>query len=167
MATVYVQLPPQAAVPKSSNGAVPVRNEGSNFPVIGWAFDAATAETIYFVFRAVNYGSGNLTIDIDWYADTASSGGVIWDAQIACITPNTDSQDIETKSFATENTVDDEHLGSTGKRLHRATIDLSNVGGIAADDWCCLALIRDADEGNDDMAGDAIVTLVTVSYSDS
>lgn len=146
-----------------------VRADGSNYPVSGFAFDAGTDEDIFIKFRAVNYGSGNLTIDLEWYADTASSGTCTWEAQIACITPNTDTQDIETDSLATLNYVQDTHLGTTGQRLHRATITMSNTDSIAADDYCTLRVARDANGTNaaDSMTGDAILVKVTVSYSDT
>jgi hypothetical protein len=70
-----------------------VKNNGSNFPVSGLAFDAASDEAAFWKFVATSYGSGNLTVRIYWYADTASSGDVIWDVSISAITANTDSQD--------------------------------------------------------------------------
>jgi len=169
MGTVYHELDPAGAVFPSSNLPQLVLTQGTNFPVLGLAYDAATDESAFWTLRAINYGSGNLTIDIEWYADTASSGTCVWEAQIACITPNTDTQDIETDALATLNYVQDTHLGTTGQRLHRATITLSNLDSIAADDWCVLRLARDADGTNatDSMTGDAIVTKVTVSYSDT
>jgi len=167
--TIKIQLPPRAAVPDSSAGAQHIANNGSNFPVSGLAFDGGSSDEIaYFFFRAPDYGSGDFTIDIDWYADTASSGDVKWGAAVAAITPDTDSQDIETKSFDTAGTVVDSHLGTTGQRLHRASISLSDLDSVAAEDWVALQLYRDAsDTGNDTLAGDAIIVNVTVSYSET
>jgi hypothetical protein len=115
----------------------------------------------------VSYGSGNLTVDIDWYADTASTGNIIWGAAIAAITPDSDSQDVETDSLATANTVTDSHLGTTGQRLHRCSITVSNLDSLAAGDDVRMRIYRDADDGSDTMTGDAILTRVTVSYSDT
>jgi hypothetical protein len=140
-----------------------VRN-GTNFPVFGLAFDAATDEAVFWSFRSTNYASGNLTIDIDWYADTASSGDVVWESQLAAITPNTDTQDVETKALATLNTVTDTHLGTVGQRLHRCTITASNLDSLAIDDVVWLRLARDANNAADTMTGDAILVKVTVTY---
>jgi hypothetical protein len=167
MATVYQHFTALDGVPPASNYATFDVVSGSNFPVPCLDFDTTTAESIYFFFRASQYGSGNLTIDIDWYADTASSGNVVWDAQLGAITPNTDSTDIETKALGTANTVTDSHLGTTGQRLHRATITLSNLDSLAADDWCVLKITRDVSDGADTMAGDACLVGATVSYSDT
>jgi hypothetical protein len=167
MATIYQHFTALDGVPPASNFATFDVIAGTNFPVPCLDFDTTTAESIYFYFRATEYGSGNLTIDIDWYADTAASGDVVWDAQIAAITPNTDSQDIETDALATANTVTDSHLGTVNQRLHRATVAISNLDSLAADDWVVLKITRDVSDGADTMAGDASLVAVTVSYSDT
>lgn len=166
MATVSLQLDPGAAQLLSTAFPALVKN-GSNFPTVGLAFDAAGDEAAFWHFQAVNYGSGNVTVRVEWYADTATSGDVIFGAQLAAITPNTDTQDVETKTLATANTATDTHLGTTGQRLHTVDITVSNLDSIAANDGVWLRLYRDADAAGDTMTGDAIVTLVTVSYSDT
>jgi len=164
MANVYHFFEPESAQFLASAFPQYLKINGTNFPVSGLAFDAATDEAAFWKFKAINYASGNLTVDIDWYADTASSGDVIFDAQIAAITPNTDTQDVETKAFATINSVTDTHLGTTGQRLHRATITISNLDSIAADDVVWFRLNRDANNASDTMTGDAIVTMIALSY---
>jgi hypothetical protein len=167
MATVKTQLTPMAFIPATSNGASIKVAPGTNFPVPSLAFDASTAETVYAVFRASSYGSGNITCTLNWYADTASSGGVVWGASIAVITPDSDTQDIETKAFATENTVADTHLGTTGQRLHTCAITISNLDSVAGDDYVALKLRRLTADASDDMTGDALLTMVELSYSDA
>lgn len=163
MANVNIQLDPGSAQFLSTGFPSIVRN-GTNFPVVGLAYDAAAAEAAFWEFRAVSYASGNLTVSIDWYADTATSGDVIWGVQLACITPDSDTQDVETKALATANTVTDTHLGTTGQRLHRASVTVSNLDSLAADDAMWIRVYRDAAAGGDTMTGDGIVTGVNVSY---
>lgn len=163
MANVTLQLEPGAAQFLSTAFPSAVRN-GANFPVFGLAYDAAADEAAFWSFRATNYASGNLTVDVDWYADTTSSGDVVWESQLAAITPNTDTQDVETKALATLNTVTDTHLGTTGQRLHRCTITASNLDSLAIDDVVWLRLARDANNAADTMTGDAILVKVTVTY---
>jgi hypothetical protein len=151
----------------TSNPAAPTLVQGTNFPVAGLAFDATTQEAAFFDFSAFNYGSGNLTVTVEWYADTASANGIVFGASLAAVTPNTDSQDIETKAFATENTASDTHLGTTGQRLHSFDITVSNLDSLAAGDDCRLRLRRVPADGSDTMTGDAVVTRVIVSYSDT
>lgn len=167
MSTVKQVLEPGDAQFPTSNPAAPSLVQGTNFPVPGLAFDATTQETAFFPFKAINYGSGNITVTVEWYADTASANGVTFGASLAAITPNTDTQDIETKAFATENTASDTHLGTTGQRLHTFDITISNLDSIAADDYCVLRLRRVPADAGDTMTGDAIVVRVTVSYSDT
>ena len=169
MATVYLSLPPPAFVPASSNGARFDTFAGTNFPVPVLKYATTPDQTAFAYFRANRYGSGNITVDIDWYADTATSTAddLVWECALAAITPNTDTQDIETKAFATVNTATDTHLGTTGQRLHRATLTLSNLDSVATDDWCCFRLVRDSDNASDDLPGDACVVMVTLSYSDT
>lgn len=166
MATVVQSLDVGAAQFLSSAFPGLVKN-GTNFPVLGLAFDAAADEAAFWMWRAASYGSGNLTIDLDWYADSATSGDVIFEAQVAAITPNTDTQDVETDSLATANSVTDTHLGTTGQRLHRCSITVSNLDSLAANDDVWLRIARDANNASDTMTGDAILVGVTVSYSDT
>lgn len=167
MATVYQQLDPGAAQLPSSGFAALVKANGTNFPVTGLAFDAAADEAAYWHLQAINYGSGNVTVKIEWYADTATSGDVIWGVQLAAITANTDTQDVETKAFATANTATDTHLGTTGQRLHTVDVTVSNLDSLANGDAVWLKIYRDADAAGDTMTGDAILTAATVSYSDT
>lgn len=151
----------------TSNPAAPTQVQGTNFPVSGLAFDATTQESAFFDFSALSYGSGNLTVTVEWYADTASANGIVFGASLCALTPNTDTQDIETDAFATENTASDTHLGTTGQRLHTFDITVSNLDSIAAGDDCRLRLRRVPADGSDTMTGDAVVTRVVVAYSDT
>jgi hypothetical protein len=167
VATVYQQVNPAAGTLRTAAFPAIVQANGTNIPVRGLAFDAATQEEVWFRLRAVNYGSGDLTVDLDWYADTASTGDVVWGAALAAVTPNTDTQDVETDALATAATVTDSHLGTTGQRLHRASITVSSLDSLAADDHVALQVYRDADNGSDTLTGDAILVALTVSYSDT
>lgn len=164
----HVFLPEEAQFLASAFPAFSKVN-GSNFPVSGLAFDAAADEAAFWKFIAQNYGSGNLTLNIFWYADNATSGNVVWEAQIAAITPNSDSQDVETDALATLNYVQDAHIGTTGQRVHQCTITISNLDSIAADDLVVLRIARDANGSNatDDLANDAILLMAELTYSDT
>lgn len=169
MATITHQFTPQDAIFPATNPGTLDLIAGTSFPVSCLDFDAATDETVYFRFIATAYGSGNVTVEVFWYADTATSGNVVWEVQLCVVTPDTDSQDVETDAFATLNYVQDAHLGTTGQRLHKATVTVTNLDSLAAGDWVNLRLARDANSSNatDDMSGDASVVAVAVSYSDT
>jgi len=142
-----------------------VRANGTNIPVSGMAFDAATDEALFFYFRAADYTTGNVDVDLDWYADTATSGNVVWGAQLAAITPNTDTQDVETDTLQTQATFTDGHLGTTGQRLHRCTVTITSLDSLAADDHVWVKITRVGSSGSDTMSGDAILINVQISYS--
>lgn len=144
-------------------------NPGTNFPVSGLAFDGAgsTAERAYWKLEPVAYGSGNITCDIIWYADSGTTNAVVWETALAAITPDTDTTDVETKAFATAQTVTDTHLGTTAQRLHKATITISNLDSIAAGDEAWLRVSRLPGNAADTMTVDAILTSVRLAYSDT
>lgn len=169
MATVYRELAPGAAQFLGSAFPQYLKVNGTNFPVEGLAYDASSDEAAFWRFIATNYGSGNLTIDLWWYADTASSGNVVWESQLSAVTADSDTQDIETDGLATLNFVQDTHLGTTGQRVHKCTITISNLDSLANGDLCHLRIARDANGTNatDDMAGDAILLAARLSYSDA
>lgn len=165
MATASIPLYPEGA--SYLNSAFPqfVRTAGTNFPVTGLAYDAAADEAAFWKFNPIGYTSGNLTLVVEWYADTASSGDAVWGAAIAAITPNTDTQDIETKALATENTATDTHLGTTGQREHSISITISNLDSIADGDDCFIRIRRLGTNGSDTMTGDAILERAILQYT--
>lgn len=165
MGTVQQYLTPEEAVTLSSNFAQYVKADGTNFPVSGLAYDTTATETAMWKWTPTNYGSGNLSVEIVWYAATASSGDVAWGAGIAAITPNTDSQDVTTDGWGTTPLVSDTHLGTTGKRLHSVTVTVSDVDSMAPGDECWLRVLRNG--ATDSMSGDAILTSVRLAYSDT
>lgn len=167
MATVYQHFHPGEAVFLAANFPQYKVVNGTNFPVPGLYFDAAADELAYWLFKSRNYGSGNLTLKISWYSDSASANDVIWAARLAAITPNTDTQDVETKAFATAQTVTDTHLGTTGQRLHEIDLTISNLDSLANGDDVWLEVYRDANAAGDTMTGDAVITLLELSYSDT
>jgi len=166
MATIIQPLALLSAVLPATNYPLITGITGTNFPFAALVFDQSTDKTCYFFFESTAYASGNVTARIKWEAASGTSGDVIWAGQLACITANTDTQDIETKAFATATTVTDSHLGTTAKRLHEITLTLSNLDSIAAGDWVVLKFYRDADAAGDTLAADARLIALQVEYSD-
>ncbi|WP_171074089.1 hypothetical protein [Nonomuraea basaltis] len=144
---------------------------GSTFGLTGLAYDGvgASVEEAAWKFNPAKYGSGAITVDIIWYGLGATSGAVVWGAGLAAITPNTDTQDPTTKTFAASGSVTTSHLGTTAKRLHKSTITLSgaSLDSIAAGDEAWLRVFRTPGAAGDTLAADAVVTSVRLSYSDT
>ncbi|MGP4092933.1 hypothetical protein [Nonomuraea sp. KM90] len=167
MATVRQLISPDEGRFLSSGFAVPSQVNGTNLPVTGLAFDAAATSSAFFKRRLISYGSGNLTLNITWYADTATSGVVRWSAAVACITPNVDTTDVETKAFAASTDTDDTHLGTTGQRVHGHDIVITNLDGAAAGDLIWIRLQRLGGHANDNLAGAAHLLDAELAYSDT
>ena len=168
MATVTREINPQSGHFRSTAFPQIVQANGSNYPVSGLAFDAGVTEHVYYTFEATDYGSGNVTVGIYWYADTSASAShdVVWAVQLGVITPNSDTQNIETDGLATVNNVTDANTANA-QQLHYCEIAVSNLDSLAADDYVTMDFYRDHDHANDDLTGDAIVTKLTISYSDA
>lgn len=169
MATVRQYLSPEEAAFAATAFPAYKVNAGTNFPVTGLAFDGAgsTIERAYWKFEPMSYGSGNITCDIIFYNDLSTAGACVWEVCLAAISPDTDTQDVETKSFATAQTVTKSHPGTTAQRLQRATISISNLDSIAAGDEVWLRVSRLQTDAGDTSTADMILTSVRLSYSDT
>lgn len=167
MATVVHQFPAISGELRTTAFPQLVKANGTTIPISGYSFDASTEEAIFFDFEANNYGSGNVTVRCRWYADTATSGACIWGAALAALTPTSDTQDVETDGLGTAATTSTTHLGTTGQREHETSIAVSSLDSLASGDTVRVRVYRDADDVADTMTGDAILTRVTITYSDT
>jgi hypothetical protein len=162
-AEVMQFFPPEAALFPTSNYAQFKSVNGSAFPVNSLAFDASTDETAFFRGIAKNFSLSGMEVRLRWYADTASSGTCIWGVSVGAITPNADSQDVETKTLTTEQTITTTHLGTTGQRLHESVVVLANIDGVSELDDLTVKVTRKA--SSDTMTGDAHLIGVIVRSS--
>lgn len=167
MATVTHSFRAIEGEPRSTAFPQLVKANGTTIPISGYAFGASIEEAIFFDFEATAYGSGNVTVRCRWYADTASTGVCIWGAALGALTPNADTQDVETEALATAATTNTTHLGTVGQREHETTVTITSLDSLAAGDTVRLRVYRDADAAGDTMAGDAVLTRVSVTYSDT
>jgi hypothetical protein len=167
VATVKRELHPEEAQYLASAFPRLDKPNGTNFPVSGLYYDTTTAQSAFWKVAALNYGSGDLTVTVYWYADTATANGVVWEAAIAAITPNADSTNVETKAFATAASAADTHLGTTGQRVHSIAITVTAVDNLSADDVFWLRIGRLPANASDNMAGFAVLLMAVLSYSDT
>lgn len=162
MAIAYQLLEPGTAEFLAGSAMPAIIRNGTNFPVVALEFTPASNQLAFWRVDSSLFASGNLTVDVYWYAGTATSGNVDWEGRLAAITADTDTQDVETKTLATANTVTDTHLGTTAKRLHKASITLSNTDSIAAGDsvWIRLSCLATST-----ITGTVRLDRVEVSYT--
>ncbi len=167
MATVRMFLAPEDALYLGTAFPQYTKFNGTNMPVSGLAYDGGTfTENAHWQFPIIGYGSGNIVCTIWWYADTSSTGGVVWQAALRALTPDTDTQDIETDAYATAQQITDTHLGTTGQRLHTCALTITNLDSVANLDLCTLRITRLPTDAADTLAGDAIMVAAILSYSD-
>jgi hypothetical protein len=141
--------------------------DGASFPIEVLAFDQSLEELCFFKFDMIDFGSTatSVTVKFRWCADTATSGNIIWAASLAAVSPNVDSGSLFAKTFATEQTALDSHLGGQPRRFHQVELTLTNIDSVATGDYCVLRIARKAADGNDTMAGDALLIGVDLEYS--
>lgn len=166
MATVYIPIDAKSLEVGAS--AIPelVAISGTNYVEYGYAFDAASREDVYFKLVLPLYGSGNVSVIIDWYSRSGStSGAVVWGARLGAITPG-DSTSVEAKGYGTAATTTTT-VNSNAKGLTSTTVAISSLDSLAALDRVIFNVYRDAASGSDTMSGDAIIDCIYLSYSDT
>lgn len=160
-ADVFTSVQPPELLLENNTGGGTAANA---VPELVYAFDAATLEAIYFSLVAWNYGSGNVSVLVDWYA-TATTGSVVWGSSMLAQTPG-DAQSVLTDALATAATTTTSASG-TASGPTRTTVTISSLDSLASNDVVRIKVYRDAANGSDTMAGDAKIRLVTVQYSDT
>jgi len=146
------------AIYPSSNPAVAISRNGH--PII--SFDDTVAENVLFnKALPANYNDGDINVDIDWVAESATTGGVTWGVEFERNAPGGD--DIDADSFDTQQTGTDTTSGTSGI-ITRTTITLTQAEAddIEALDSYRLRLQRVVGDSGDDMTGDAQVLRVGV-----
>lgn len=135
-------------------------------PTMGYAMDAAADEYFYFVFKVRNYGSGNLTLNVDWYSRSGSTtGDIVLSGAIGCLTSG-DTQSVESKTLATATTATST-VNGTAKGPKTGAVTISNLDSITNGDVVKLRVGRVGSNGSDTMSGDAIIYWVEIQYSDT
>lgn len=146
-----IQFSPLAGEPPASN--YPQFDTRNNHPVL--AFDAATAESVYFTgVMPSQYAGGGITVEINWMGATATSGDVVWGASYEENDPN--NNDLDSDTFGTETTGTGTANGTSGKTTKTSlNISHANCGSPVAGDAFRLKIRRSAADGSDTMSGDA------------
>jgi hypothetical protein len=165
MATVRANIDLMSYRLRSSAYPTLVHANGSAYPVYGLSFSDSADEAAFFTTTLQRYGSGSINVWVDWYA-TATSGSTVLGISLAAISPNLDSQDVETDSLATENSTISA-ASTSSKGLTRTLIIVSNLDSVSDSDFLTLRLRRVGTSGSDNMSGPAIVVGMFLTYSDT
>lgn len=143
----------------SSNAPAPGCRTGSNFQKGVLDFDSGTDESAYFGFRLPSDWTGNLDAAFVWSSTTTSTNSVIWGIQVACAADD-ESDD---PSLNTASTVTDAYGGTSGNKLMVGSLAGITTTGCSAGEWLNARVYRDADNGSDDLPGDARLVSVELT----
>lgn len=124
------------------------------------SFDDTVAENVIFHdAMSRDYSAGNVIVDIDWVAASATSGGVTWGVEFERIAPG--GQDIDSDGFAAQQT-GTSTTNATSGIVTRTSISLTQAqaDAIAAGDAFRLRVQRVVGDGGDTMVGDAQILRV-------
>lgn len=155
MTTATLLIPVTASTPGdgTTNNVSPplVRRKGSETApakfMVTADFDPSTNQHLWFNMQVpANYASAPI-VRLHWMAN-ATSGNVVWGAQIGCITPADADTPIE-HVMATASTATTGVNATEAMRLVETAITLANLDSITIADEMFLHVYRDAANGSD------------------
>ena len=170
MATVKQVIGADERVASAQTGHAPlsVLDGGAGDPQIpALLFDDAATEEAQFLLDVSQYGSGNITVKINYSMVSAVTNAVRWGAQIAAYTPDTDTTDLVLKTWATATEANDTVGATTAGRLNQVSLAVSNLDSVAGGDWCMLKVYREGGDAGDTASGDAELVSIQVEFSDT
>lgn len=149
--------------------------DATNPPLTGFAngrpyliFDEDTDQLCVQAFDMPEGYVSNPVLVVEWSG--SSSTNVTHTTRFACrimkATPETHGA-MDSDSYDTSNEVDDDILGTTAKRLQKASVTCTNDDGVAAGDYVAAELSRNADHANDTLPEPAWVWKTKLEYSTS
>lgn len=127
-------------------------------------FDAGTDESLIFLVQVPDtWDGGNIELDVHFYAASATTGNVVW--QAAWERGNTD---IDADSFTTAQGSGQVAVNGTSGIKSKGTITFtsSQIDGTVAGETAWVKLNRDADStsATDDATGDAQLSHITFKF---
>lgn len=146
--------------PASNFATLDTRN---SIPVLD--FDADTNETAEFGgFMPRNYSGEGVTVTLGWMATdtTVTPHNVIWDVAFKSVT--NDADDLDSKAYAAVNSVTDEEASASGEVSYCIITftDGADMDSVAVGEYFRMKVTRDADNGSDNLTGDAELLFVEI-----
>lgn len=150
MATRFVGTPNSAEFPSAT---FPQLTQINQRPVL--AFDAATSEAAYWTDVAAQGLTGTLSLIISFVMASATSGNVVWRAQIEAVSDGDTVNLASATSFDTANSSGAVAVPGTAGLVKQCTITLTNADAIVSADYYRISIDRDAANASDTATGDA------------
>lgn len=160
--TLIVFFPLNGEPPATNYPTIDIRNG-----VYVLDFDDTTDESIEFAgFMPSHYaGTTGVTVTIGWMATDTTVGpdDVVWNLAFKSVTD--DEDDLDSKAFATANAVTATEASASGEVDYatRTFTDGADMDSVAAGEYFRLQITRDADNGSDDLSGDAELVFVSIA----
>jgi hypothetical protein len=156
-------MAPLSGINAASLSLVESSGAGTAKPVIyQLAFDDTTDEGRMWVFRMPR-GFG-VTAKVKGSYKMASANtdkDVVLVAQLAAVSDGDTSHSAKVFDSANSST---ERVPDAADTSDEFSITLTNDDSLAADDWVCVVLYRDADNGSDNASGDFQLTSLAVDF---
>jgi hypothetical protein len=110
-----------------------------------------------------DYDGGTVTAVFYWLANSASGNSVVWGLQGTAFA---DSDPIDT-AWGAAQTVTDANNAQNDVNISAATAAITLAGGPAASELVQFRAYRDADNGSDDLAADARLIAIRITFTRS
>ncbi len=165
MATGYIQFPPQAALLPIADFPILKRHasSGTDLPE-AWILEFADAEDNIAFFQFVvpgNYASAPV-IKLYWMAVADTANDCAWEVSLMCATD--DADDLDTAAADTSVDVDDTTASAAGE-YSISVHTMTNNDSMTADDLAIIRVMRNGDDGNDDLTDPAQLLMVVFEYT--
>jgi hypothetical protein len=125
-------------------------------------FDPGTDEFMQWsVVMPSDYDGGTVTAVFVWLADSASGNSVVWGLQGRAFA---DSDAVD-QAWGTAQTATDANQAQNDINISAATAAITLAGGPAASEFVNFRAYRDADNVSDDLAADARLTAIRITFT--
>lgn len=156
--TLAIFTPLTNEPPSSAFATFDLRN---SVPILD--FDDSTDESA--VFGGVlpsNYAGGGLTVTLVWMATSATTGDVVWNVDIE--RHEDDAFDIDSDGFVGANAATGTTASASGEQQYTSITftDGADMDSLAAGESFRLKVTRDANNGSDNLSGDAELLRVII-----
>jgi len=162
-----IWVPATAMVARTTNGPAAGTAESATNKVMVKTldFDQTTAEYAQCSVRMPkSWNAGTVTASFVWTANSTSTNSVVWAAQAVALG---NDETIDT-AFGTAQTVTDANTATAYQAHLSAETSAITIGSSpAAENWIVFQIYRDASNGSDTLAADALLLGVNIYYTTS
>lgn len=126
------------------------------------AFDDTTEQPVAWTFRWP--GGSAHALKVLYSMASATTNNVAIGSRLMAVTPG-DAADMDTDSYATQDTSADSAVPGTAGHLKEISLTLSNLDGAAAGDYVALEVRREVTTSGTNAAGDMEVWSLALEYT--